>query len=63
MMEKALESENSQTHKIKILSTWAGIALLIFGLGFLLNKQDGLDFLPHSQTFQLHFLMSLIHRA
>jgi hypothetical protein len=33
LMEKALESENSQTHKIKILSTWVGIALLIFGLG------------------------------
>jgi hypothetical protein len=41
MMEKALESENSQTHKIKILSTWAGIALLIFGLGFLMN--NGID--------------------
>jgi predicted membrane protein len=41
MMEKTLESENSQTHKIKILSIWAGIALLIFGLGFLLNT--GID--------------------
>jgi hypothetical protein len=41
MMEKALESENSPTHKIKILSMWVGIALLIFGLGFVLN--NGID--------------------